>query len=211
MKRLLHPNQVPPGGYVWKDPDTGVEFKGIVFSNVFSQAVAHRRANRLDVPGDFQNVMLEQMCARWPKGWCSEDGKPTPVPGKSFFTVDRLKAGSRALLQLVRGRYASPETMRARAAVCRTCPARVSVEGCFSCGGIAKIAAQALGKDRDQQALALIRAPQEVPTNRVGCNACGCYLPAKVWLRGDENLKSVTPDARAKLPPTCWLFREGLK
>jgi hypothetical protein len=63
----------------------------------------------------------------------------------------------------------SPELARQRAAVCNACPLKEPVLGCSICKSALK---------------AVVKPPEQVGAPP-GCGACGCWLPAKVWIPRD--------------------------
>ncbi len=210
---LLHPNQVPPGGYHYVDADTGFEIKGLDYRQVLRKAALHRKSNHLPVPEDFEAQVLTKWCAKWGPSWCS-NAQP-PAPKDSFFkglrrTIEssRVFRGTAALAKLLsKSNLVSLETMQARAAVCRTCPMRGASSACVGCNAVGKNLHRIITRER-------VAAAEEAVTTKdsrglTACEGCGCYLPAKVWLSAAANQQLTPPAVRAKLPASCWVNKEA--
>jgi len=71
-----------------------------------------------------------------------------------------------------------------RAAVCRSCPLSANVSACPFCKA-------ALSRFKKDQSI-------DVPD---GCRACGCYMPAKIWIKR-EYLGSADD---FEFHPCCWM------
>lgn len=220
---LLHPNQVPPGGYRYTDPDTGFQTSGLDYRQVLRRAAQHRQANHLPVPADFEAQVLTEWCKKWGPSWCKlEQDLPKAKPGfmaraKALFqaplrTIEasRVFRGTSAMAKLLsKSNIVSPETMKARGAVCRTCPLRGASSACVGCNAVGKNLHHLIGRDR-------VAAAEKACTTsdsqgRTACDGCGCYLPAKLWLSAKANQDLTPPAIRAKLPAPCWVHQEATK
>ncbi len=118
MKRIIAPNQVPPGGnYRYVQPETGMEFLGQTIGVVFMKVRKHRVANNLPIRHLEQEV-IDSFCASQPD-WCEDvdpnTGKPTLLEMAARF--------SRAMVDWARGGCAvlPQERFQARRDICDAC------------------------------------------------------------------------------------------
>lgn len=72
-----------------------------------------------------------------------------------------------AVKRLRNKEFATVEVARARAEVCKSCPLKTNVVGCSKCKAALKLL---VGKPP-----ITVECPQ-------GCEACGCYMPLKIWM-----------------------------
>lgn len=214
---LLHPNQVPPGGYKYTDPDTGFQTSGLDYRQVIQRAAKHRQANHLPVPEDFEARVLTVWCKQWGPSWCRMETPKAPAAPAGFFKglrrsieSSRVFRGTAALAKLLsKANLVSPEVMAARGEVCRACPMRGASAACVGCSAVGKTLHRLIGKDR-------VAAAEEAVTTKdsrglTACEGCGCYLPGKVWLSAKANQDLTPPAIRAKLPASCWVNKEAAK
>ena len=118
--------------------------------------------------------------------------RKVPKKRKKLLGVDVVQA--KVFLNFLKRRgldrsVVSVEEASRRAAICRECPQRRKVAGCPRCKAALK---------------AMVRIPEDVNAPE-GCHACGCYLPAKVFipieqLRDEEALKAFPFDEK------CWML-----
>ena len=209
---LLHPNQVPPGGYKYTDPDTGFQTSGLDYRQVIRNAALHRKANHLPVPDDFEAQVLTVWCKKWGPSWC----KPVDAAPDVFTRIrrsiesSRVFRGTAALAKFLnKANIVTPEVMKARADVCRACPMRGASAACVGCSAVGKTLHKLIGRER-------VAAAEEAVTTKdsrglTACEGCGCYLPGKVWLSVKGNQDLTPPAIRAKLPASCWVNTEAAK
>ncbi len=210
---LLHPNQVPPGGYHYIDADTGFQIKGLDYRQVIRQAATHRKANHLPVPDDFEAQVLTKWCAKWGPSWCGNT-QPQPAPTGFFKNIrrsiesSRVFRGTAALAKLLnKANLVSLDVMKARGEVCRACPMRGASAACVGCSAVGKSLHRIITRERVAAAEEAVTTPDS--RGLTACEGCGCFLPAKVWLSREANQNLTPPAIRAKLPASCWVNQEA--
>ena len=63
--KLKHPRRDPPGGFVFKDPDTNVWMASKVsLEDLYRKCIEHRRANGLEIPAEFVEKIEAFICYR---------------------------------------------------------------------------------------------------------------------------------------------------
>lgn len=75
-----------------------------------------------------------------------------------------------ALKRLKNKKLESTQVAEARAEICRKCPLNRKVAGCSVCRAVLAT---------------LVHPPKEI-TGIHGCEACGCYMPLKVWIPREQ-------------------------
>lgn len=118
MKRIIAPNQVPPGGnYRYVQPETGMEFLGQTPGVVFKKVRDHRIANNIPVRHMEQQV-IDQFCGAQPD-WCEDvdpdTGKPTPWEMAQRFTRAMVRWATDGF------RVVATEKYQARRNICEGC------------------------------------------------------------------------------------------
>lgn len=220
MARLRWKDRFPPGGWMFKQPQTGWSANPHVgFGEVVRQIVEHRRANpRFGLATDEASVgqELEQFTVnrlrsvRGGEQWLVGDaGAPVPkaMPpqrrgGGRAAGVEKVKAG----LSLVRewlGDGLEPvgrEEAERRAEICAGCGENQRP----GFGG--KMLARAA-----QAVAALVEAKHEMRlgTSRDGelqqCNVCRCDLKLKVWVPLEHVRMGTTEQEMKAFPDVCWV------
>src|SRR2546429_180728 len=73
---LNNPTMTPPGLFRYRVPETGQMIKEFYAYNDLEDAVVkHYRANKLAVPSDLRQLIIDQLCAQLPQGWCKDGTK----------------------------------------------------------------------------------------------------------------------------------------
>lgn len=208
-QKLTNPGTTPPGGFVFKDPQTQFVSRAQRLDRLIHLASEHRRANGLPVPNDFGFDVEDQICRRIPPRMCRErsfSGVMKSIINRAKFTVQVVRNGSMAYFGLAKDSKASlvgesetPLVMR-RAHTCAQCPWNIASEACLKCGGLDGEVQKAVGKRRYEQAKAM---------GLKVCAGCSCMLTAKVWFKHDV-IRKLTPDSvMATLPDACWIKTEA--
>lgn len=208
-QKLTNPGTTPPGGFVFKDPQTQFVSRAQRLDRLIHLASEHRKANGLPVPNDFGFDVEDQICRRIPPRMCRErsfSGVMKSIINRAKFTVQVVRNGSMAYFGLAKDSKASlvgesetPLVMR-RAHTCAQCPWNIASEACLKCGGLDGDVQKAVGKRRYEQAKAM---------GLKVCAGCSCMLTAKVWFKHDV-IRKLTPDSvMATLPDACWIKTEA--
>jgi hypothetical protein len=101
-------------GFVYKDKDSGKIFVHVLIEQVIAMARQHRSANNYPIPMDFNQVVIDSICANGPKGLCFDE--PPPSAGQKAISA------ARALYESALSGFAtlSAEEVAQRQAVCET-------------------------------------------------------------------------------------------
>ena len=215
MPRLLNDKTtVPPGGYQYRVPETGLLLQGATLASVARAAQAHLAANGINKTSHELAALIEdQICQRHPEAcWnhpkaLAPAAKPRPKGHK--WTVSEVKRGLDAFFKyLVPRRFAPEAKSFERATVCAACPLNVNSEACSSCtSGLLQMVKTTIGRTRAQN---LDRHFTGNRTLRL-CDACGCFIHAKVMLDADAVAASTTPETLSRIrkdAPGCWILKE---
>lgn len=192
MKQISDKGQVPPGGWSYTEPLTGVKFTSNHYLALMQSIRKHWEANDFEITGEWQAMIQDLICQQNPMVGCNEIGTP-----ERTFTSDDIKRFILTMNELRKdGELVSEDEQRRRLTICGTCPKK-GVIACSGCGWLAGKITELLG-DRK------LHRPDEF--FKTSCLACGCDLSAKsaiplpVLRQVDEKL-GVTPDYSAQ----CWM------
>lgn len=196
MAILKHPSTTPPGGFRYKQLETGLTVTGDSLSDLIQKTVAHRRYKGLK-PDDPATVSLEvqrQICTRLGKEECKAEEVDSwvPVPITPRFTLTDILAFSKTLLEFIKsgGKLVPIQEAQSRRAICAACPCNVSASGC-KCSIFYKAIAAAVPKERQWSDLHI-------------CQLCSCSLQAKVSVPM-EVLE--TDKRKINWPVHCWMHK----
>jgi hypothetical protein len=186
----------PPGGWRYRQPETGCEFKAATLPALGRVVRDHRAANNLP-PGSPLEEIQAYVCAQLPLGSedCTTEADPAELADialKTQFSMEDVKrflmAAKDALGQ--KGLVDQSEADR-RAGICAGCPLNQSVGGCWTCQGLAEWIFKLIGARITAHASRLRQ-----------CGSCGCNIKAKVWLPLDVARKV---SEGYKFPSWCWI------
>jgi len=203
MLRFKNTSHLPPGGFRFKDPDTGAEIDAQSWGNWRDKVNRHREVNNLP-PIDIA-LAEDQNCSRLPPSaanmFCESDEPMHTVDGVTLNSSDIIR-GTRTILafKLAGSPLVSDEEAARRAEICAYCPMNVQFRNPCSgvCGELLEIVESIVGTK---------------PTPKNGdlhaCAVCKCSLPAKIWLPEDI-LRKYEPDSiGAAYPSNCWLAKQN--
>lgn len=177
-----------PIRFVWKDPDTEVEFVAKSKDELMSQIVAYRTSNNLE-PIDFLSATLENYWCILPENQSACE--PVENLPRGFFPT--LKAGVPILKNVFYKQTVSDDEANRRAARCTTCPYNQFPNRSTFIEYTNRIAEQMLGgTDR-----------QTIDHDRLGeCAVCKCPLKGKVFYDGKVPLDD--DQIAAMKSVDCW-------
>lgn len=197
MLKLTSYREVPPDGYRFVDPDTGhVTVKEDVISWV-QAAIAHRKANSLEVPANFQAIMEHQFCQVLPAGWCDFDDPNRPRVDMRFSLRD-VWNWAEAHLNLLTDKFVDQPEAERRAKICSSCYMNVEGQGCTGCQRVATLFTTELAK----------RKTQSDPFLK-SCAVCKCFLRAKVHFPLTIAEAHDTTEIQSMFPSFCWRKKGG--
>lgn len=196
MAKLKHPHTAPPGGWKYRQPQTGFVASGDSLHKLVANVVAHRIYKGLE-PQSENLVRIDverQICDALGTHDCQPDsfGDPwVPQPERARLTLSDVLNFSAAMLNWIReGRELAPiELAQRRRKVCLECPLNQSFSGC-KCAKLYEMVAK-------------IVPPERRFGDLHGCMACGCALQAKVNLP-DEILDRAESGREISWPAYCW-------
>lgn len=173
-----------PSRYVFKDPDTGLEYSETSKKTLISRIKAYRSQNKLEEIEFLDDVLENYWCALQENvGRCSPIATQRGVTGY-------LKGGVSLLRNVTYSLYTSQEEAERRAEICNKCPHNVFPNKTKFMAWIDNLAYHALGGRETSK-----------DKNLGQCELCTCPLRVKVHMGGDLG---VTPDLLKVLPEYCW-------
>jgi hypothetical protein len=202
---LVDRSSTPPGGWYWKEPSSGVEFRHYSRDAFFRNIQAHRLANGYAIEPGWEEAIEDQLCrenaAQWGPGICQRAmhlGERRPI---SMGAIQGFFNSMGAWVSGGAG-FVSPEEADRRAAICVTCPNNASMPG--SCGGCA---------DRILRGITRLigRRKTQYDANLGSCSICSCSLAVAVWFPLEAQQAGLSDELKEefKKVPFCWK-REGL-
>lgn len=221
--RLLNTNTLPPGGYPYVQPETGMKFQGMVgFSQQVAAIVAHRRKNQLQRSnaGDAAQDLHDYTCARLGNNpeFCS-DGSVV-IKKKSLGRLwEGAKHAAEAVSQVATagailsdwlGDGAEPvsqELAQIRSDICtgrlngNPCP-KNQASGWRWSMEVAKIIQSQMA--RKSEFGLKVEGEDQLGT----CKACGCFLKLKNWVPFQHIYAHTSDDQMSKFPAHCWIVKE---
>ena len=200
MFRVVNKVVVPPGGWRYTQPETRVTLESLTFDGLLYQIESHRKGNGIPLTKDWQLRVELELCqdpdvARIN---CGAPAQGPPIKDRKVDLTDVLRF-MRVINEWgwkTKFKFVKQELAEARASVCETCPMNVVVSGCHGCAGVTRWMEELLPEDR--------RFPSK---NINSCQICGCYLPLKIHIPLEINLKS--KPSNAEFPEHCWMETEA--
>lgn len=202
--RLRNAALVPPGGFGYREPVTGMLFDGQSLSETVRLITAHRAANGIPRTSEeeVQADVEDQICKRVGHEWCRNMNAE-----KWGFRLDwdTIKAGTKTLateaIRTISGEepWCSQEEAERRAAICAKCFANQRGGECLGCGFMdlvrGVIAETCSGHSTKSDSLIQ------------SCQVCGCLLKCKVHYPAAVLASSMTEKQRSAYAdvPDCWM------
>jgi hypothetical protein len=195
--RFKNYGEVPPGGWRYRQPETGMLMTGADFTELQSKVKAHRRANAFPIGLEFEQEIIDQLCSIMPPGVCEQDigavQKGRPLTFKEVVTAT-LTLGSWIVGGMKR------ETLQVaneRVRVCSGCPYNQKIQGCGSCAmnTVRNMIVDLVGKEK-------LEYSNDIQGN--ACAICGCSIGALVWMPSDILNQHEPAETLEKLPAHCW-------
>lgn len=196
---------VPPDGFRYMQPETGVTRDGQSLSGTITMVIEHRKSNHLErqSPEEVAEDVERQICQRVPPNFCNDPD--CSVVREDRITKDYLVAGTLALLEWIKasatGKTPFVEQTEAnrRAAICARCFLNSGkTEKCSGCKA----------GERLREAMGVTIG--ERTTDRDGvldaCRVCGCLNRVTVWFSAEILRGNMTDAMREKYRqvPGCW-------
>lgn len=188
LEKLKDRLQTPLGGWGYKDPDTGKLCMAGSFDGLVDMSVRHRRANKLDIPCGFPQIIEHEICRRLPDKYVL--GRTLAAPPETL-KLHQAQANTQTLLQkwVGQGRRLVPvDESVGRAKVCQRCVDNIKLGGCLTCKGIDTWVFSWIGKERRLGCESLLH----------GCKHGGALLFAAI------HMESGILDGNTGVPAHCW-------
>lgn len=200
MKEILDKKTTPPGGWIYVEPTTEVEFKHTSYEAIITMIRKHKRAMDLPIAGNWQDIVDDLMVKHNPRIRHKEAGVKEKV-----ITSDDILNFIVTLKEIGHTGLVPEEEQDRRAKICLQCPKK-GVVNCKGCGWLARQLIEYQG-DR--------KLPVIKDIYKQSCMACGCDLTAKtavpmdVLKKVDDRLP-IPPDYQKKTSefPGCWMLED---
>jgi len=197
-------DQVPPGGYRFTVPETGLKIENMhVLQQLLDKVEQHYKDNSILLPDNWRGLVVDQMCRQLPEGWCYySDGKE--YNGNSApLSFDNILKGIQSLSSLAAEAatggdpFVDQNEAEERAKICTRCYYNQKSSFCMGCGG-ARVILDMVGKVKGSRKTNLDYALQN-------CGVCGCRNDAIVHVKKNILLKGEKEETTNKRPDWCWL------
>ena len=201
MARICRPNEEPPDGWLYTQPETGYRFKDETLAKIVTVVREHREWKGLQ-PVDAAAVRLDierQICSGMPPGVCA------PEPGEKYqpfadrardMTLESLMEFSGASFRFLKsgGMLVDRTESARRAHICRGCRFN-RPSPCTVCTPVFAMMDALIPKERIEGGLS-------------ACGICGCSLRAKILLPL-ETIRDADAPQHLRFPSYCWLNEHG--
>ena len=193
MLKLRDKSIGPPGGWRFRQPESGMLIRGGSWSGLLSRVKQHRKANGYPITIEILRQVEAFMYKAQPDACVEVDD----VPPRTFRLSEVVSFTGMMLESIFTGSERADEVeANRRASICAGCEDNIEVEGnCVGCasGAIQRMVMRVCG-DRATQHGDLLHT----------CRHCGCLNKAQVWfplrlLQGHTG--AAVNDA---LPRHCW-------
>lgn len=186
---------VPPGGYKFTDPHSGMKFPldggfCISWDSLVREVKHHRMACDGDLEIGWEERLEHEYCCQNPDAQCYHN-----LPSKDL-TITRADVArfGYSVLEFIKGggQYVSQEEADRRASICLQCPYRLPNTFCPSCQSlISFLSSQAFG-DRS--------TPHDDELGN--CGVCKCYN--KIAVHWPLEAQSTEGISNEDFPDHCW-------
>ena len=186
MKAPVREHETPPGGWRYYDKRSLMKFREGSIHAIFPQVAKAWRANEIEFPDNWQDVIRHEMCEQIPEMECREIGEP-----ERTLTLDDIKRFGSTVAAWVAdgGKFVDREEAERRAAICIKCHKNKPVKTCLGCHSTLKWLAERIGWPSTS-----------VDSQLQGCQKCGCLLRLKVHMP----LKVIDNSRITNWPLHCW-------
>ncbi len=197
MATLKFPQTAPPGGFRYRQMDTGLTLMGDSLEDLVHRVSSHRRYKGLprdDAPSVSLDVQ-RQICTRLGAEDCkAEEGDPwVPVPVTPRFTLTDILAFSRTALEFIKsgGQMVPIAEAQRRREICAACPLNQPATGC-KCAVFYKMVEAFVPRERHWDDMQV-------------CQICHCSNAVKV----NVPLSVIEADKRKlEFPVHCWMRKD---
>lgn len=201
MAKLSRPNEEPPDGFIYTQPETGGRWQAETLHKLTEMVREHRVWKNLQ-PDDYDTVRLEierQICSGMPQGICAGEPGEKYVPFDDqmrSLSMDSLLEFSMASFRFIEsgGEIVDKAEASRRAAICRGCRFN-RPSPCVVCTPVFKLMDAFIPSGRVEAGLS-------------ACGICGCSLRAKVLLPL-HTIRDADQAKHFRFPSYCWIKPHG--
>lgn len=184
---------VPPGGWQFTDPMSGMLIYGGDYFDLREKVRKHRTINLYTSGPEIDNQLQEQICAKMSPAarsrFCRECKMATQGRSVSLSDVKQFLIVAKNWIE--KPALVSQVEADRRAEICAGCPKNVPIAGCHACRNLIK------------WSVALIGQCSTPFDSKLGaCEVCGCGNQAQVHLPLSDLRKGITPEMA--FPSHCW-------
>ena len=208
-------NTVPPGGWQYRVPETGTLLTGSTIAAVARAASEHLAANGINqTPHELAGKIENQICANHPhvcfsKGHAALAPKQNHRPGHKW-TIEEIKHGLDSFFRYLKPDHFVPRQQSfTRASVCAACPLNNDSAACSSCSSsVLFMVKRRLDAGRVSELDRQFTGSRKLKL----CDACGCFIHAKVHLKIASVMATMSPDQLERISkeaPGCWILKEN--
>jgi hypothetical protein len=192
----------PPGGWRYRQPETGFWSKAITFESLIRSVAQHRQNNGLRMVAEGFDTLPQEL-----EDWLCKQMTPDDQTRLCTGGVrSRESIGWREIVGFIEsnaqfiadgGQQVPQDEAERRASICSTCPLNVNVDGC----GVCK-------RTVDEYREKFLHAqPTSYETQLRACGVCGCDLRSIVHFP----LKALRAKGDHDFPDWCWQKRGGIQ
>lgn len=192
MRKIIDKTLTPPGGWRYRQPESGAVITAGDWNTLIERVKAHRLANNYPLGLHFVQEVEESLCGELPDGSTDcLDTNPEQAP-KRKITLGDLRTFLQVMEKWVSSgaKFVPQEEAERRAGICSQCPMNQHVEGCFGCKGITALITTILGA-----------MGTSYDAKLSGCQVCGCALRAAVHIPLSAQLAGTRG---LVFPEHCW-------
>ncbi len=195
MAHLKHVGTAPPGGYTYRQKETGLTITSDSFHGLVAKVITHREYRSLPNTDEatVEREIHNQICMRLGTNECTADPGDdwVPIPNNGFIKLADILSFSKTLLEwMSKGLALVPmEEAQRRRAICVACPLNRPATGC-RCAVLYQMINACIPKERKFEDLHV-------------CGICRCSLKAKVSVPM-EVIEAGEDGRNLKFPVHCW-------
>lgn len=184
-------HHIPPGGWKYRQAESGMEIFGGDYFDLKEKVRKHRHINNFFTQ-ELDNDIQTQICTRLPPAARAHFCKPcTQIATRSIDLEDVRHFLVTAASWVRKPEFVSQAEADRRAEICAGCPHNVAISGCSPCRGLVKWTFEVVGHKR---------TPFDY---RLGaCEVCGCSNQAQIHMPLEALKKGIT--AKMAFPDFCW-------
>jgi hypothetical protein len=203
---VLNQSKVPPGGWSWTDPSSGVRLAYFSHRDLVRAVEAYMVANHIPLVEGWRALLDDEICRqnKIESSHCGQPVRPPTLPADRKLTITDILNFLRTIREWsAKGfEFVSSEEAARRAAICAGCPKNVEVHGCSGCSGVVSHVRDLLNRRVNFRG----RQSHETPFDEQlkNCEVCGCVLEVKVHLPLGIATYAKPPGGR-EYPEHCWM------